>query len=152
MQTATGWHPEHGHILVLEREAMKQSTGFVKAEAIKKELDDKGRVALYINFDTDKATIRPDGMPVVDEIAKLLQNHRDIKLSIEGHTDSSGAAAHNRELSSHRAQSVVNALLTKNIEHDRLSASGFGAEKPVADNSTPEGRAKNRRVELVKVG
>jgi len=148
---ATGAFPTHGYVTVLEKEGMKQSVGFLDASAMKKALDADGRVALYINFDIDKATLRPDSQPVMDEINKLLTSNADLKLSIEGHTDNTGAAEHNRKLSAARARSVFGALVGLGIDPARLSSKGFGPDKPLASNTSEEGRATNRRVELVKM-
>jgi len=148
---ATGAFPTHGYVTVLEKEGMKQSVGFLDASAMKKALDTDGHVALYINFDIDKATLRPDSQSVMDEINKLLTANADLKLSIEGHTDNSGAAEHNRQLSTARARSVFGALVGLGIDPSRLSSKGFGPDKPLASNTSEEGRAKNRRVELVKI-
>ena len=151
VQVSTGAVPLHSYVLVVERAAMAQSVGLLKADQMKKEIDARGRVAVYINFDTDKAEIKPDSQPVIDEIAKLLQGDAALKLSVEGHTDNTGTAARNTTLSGERAQSVMNAMLGKGIAKERLSAKGYGQDKPLADNATDQGRAKNRRVELVKV-
>lgn len=151
VQVATGVIPPHGFVLVVERAAMAQSVGMLKADQMKKEIDARGRVAVYINFDTDKADIKPESQPVVDEIVKLLQGDGALKLSVEGHTDNTGTAARNQTLSGERAQSVVGAITGKGIAKERLSAKGFGQDKPLAENSTEPGRAKNRRVELVKI-
>lgn len=148
---ATGAIPTHGYVTVLEKEGMKQSVGFLDASAMKKALDTDGRVALYINFDIDKATLRPDSQAVMDEINKLLTSNPSLKLSIEGHTDSTGAPDHNRQLSTSRARSVLGALVGLGIDPTRLSSKGFGPDKPLADNTNESGRAKNRRVELVKM-
>lgn len=142
--------PPMGFVTVLEKQAMQSSLAFLDAAAMKKELDAKGRVALYINFDTDKATLRPDAQPVIEEIHKLLTQDGALKLSIEGHTDSTGGADHNRQLSGARARSVFGALVGLGVDPARLSSKGFGPDKPIADNATEDGRAKNRRVELVK--
>ncbi len=148
---ATGATPTHGYVTVLEKEAMKQSVGYLDASAMKKALDADGRVALYINFDIDKATLRPDSQAVIDEINKLLTANASLKLSIEGHTDSTGSADHNRQLSTARARSVLGALVGLGIEPARLTSKGFGPDKPLASNTSEEGRATNRRVELVKM-
>ncbi|MEO8002345.1 MAG: OmpA family protein [Arenimonas sp.] len=148
---ATGAIPIHGYVTVLEKEGMKQSLGFLDASAMKKALDADGHVALYINFDIDKATLRPDSQAVMDEINKLLTANADLKLSIEGHTDSTGSADHNRQLSTSRARSVLGALVGLGIDPARLSSKGFGPDKPISDNANEAGRAKNRRVELVKM-
>lgn len=141
----------HGYVVVLEREGMKQSVALLDAAAMKKEIDAKGRVALYINFDVDKATLRPDAQPTIDEINKLLAGDTALRLSIEGHTDNTGTPAHNQDLSAARARSVLGALVGLGIDPARLQSKGFGQDKPIADNGTEDGRAKNRRVELVKL-
>ncbi len=113
-------------------------------------LNKDGFIALYINFDTNKATIRPESKTIVDQIVKLLKENPGLKVSIEGHTDSTGTPVKNKKLSLERAQSVVNALTAAGVDKKRLSAVGWGQEKPVADNRSEEGKAKNRRVEIVK--
>lgn len=150
IQVSTGAIPLHGEVVAVERKAMESKLAILDAAAMKKKLDADGRVALYINFDTDKATLRPDAAPVIDEIAKLLQADPALKLSIDGHTDATGTAERNRVLSKERAEAVRAALLAKGIAEERLSAQGFGPDKPLADNGSEDGRAKNRRVELVK--
>jgi hypothetical protein len=149
--SAGGTVPLIGFVTVLEKQAMQSSLGFLDAAAMKKELDAKGRVALYINFDVDKATLRADAQPIIEEINKLLVADGSLKLSIEGHTDATGSADHNRQLSGARARSVFGALAGLGVDPSRLASKGFGPDKPIADNSTDDGRAKNRRVELVKV-
>lgn len=149
--SAGGTVPLIGFVTVLEKQAMQSSLGFLDAAAMKKELDAKGRVALYINFDVDKATLRADAQPIIDEINKLLVADGSLKLSIEGHTDATGGADHNRQLSGARARSVFGALVGLGVDPSRLASKGFGPDKPIAENSTDDGRAKNRRVELVKV-
>jgi OOP family OmpA-OmpF porin len=86
----------------------------------------------------------------VDEITKLLEKDPSLKLTIEGHTDNVGDSAHNKALSQQRADAVMGLLLAGGIVKDRLNAVGLGDAKPVADNQDDTGRAKNRRVELVK--
>ena len=152
VQVSTGGIPAHGEVAVLERKGMDSKLAFLDAAKMKQALDADGRVALYINFDTDKATLRPDAAPVIGEIVKLLQADPSLALSIDGHTDSTGTAERNRELSKQRAEAVRNALVALGIDAARLGAQGFGADKPLADNGDEAGRAKNRRVELVKQG
>lgn len=150
IEISTGSFPLHGFVVVLEKQAMAQSVGFLDASQMKKELDRAGRVALYVNFDTGKATLRPDANPTLAEIDKLLKQDARLKLSIEGHTDNTGNAQLNRDLSTARARSVLGALVGLGIDPARLASKGFGPDKPLADNATEDGRAKNRRVELVK--
>ena len=152
IQVSTGAIPPHGEVVVLERKGMDSKLAFLDAAAMKQKLDADGRVALYINFDTDKASLRPDAAPVIGEIVKLLQADPSLALSIDGHTDSTGTAERNRELSRLRAEAVRNALVALGTDGARLSAQGFGPDKPLAGNDDEAGRAKNRRVELVKQG
>ena len=116
------------------------------------ELSASGRVATQgIYFDTGSDRIRPESSPTLKEIAQMLSEHPDLKLTIEGHTDNVGAAATNQTLSEHRAEAVKQALITVyKVDSARLTASGFGSTKPATSNDTPEGRQANRRVELVK--
>ena len=134
-------------LTVLEKELMRQDvTASDMLEAINKD----GYIALDIHFDTGKATIQPESQPIVSQIVELLKQNPSLKLSIEGHTDNIGDAKSNKTLSENRAKTVMAALAATGISAGRLSAAGFGAERPVADNRTEDGRAKNRRVELVK--
>ena len=107
-------------------------------------------MALYLNFDPDKATLRPDAQPVLAEVLTLLQQSPDLRLAVQGHTDNTSTPAHNQQLSEGRARAVVAALTTQGTAPNRLSASGFGQTRPLADNATEAGRAQNRRVELVR--
>lgn len=150
IEVSTGVIPLHGFLVVLERKAMEQSVGLLDAAAMKQAIDTDGRVALHINFDVDKATLRPGAQPVVAEIGKLLAADPSLSLSIEGHTDNTGNREHNQTLSTARARSVLGALVGLGVDPARLSSKGFGQDKPVADNGTDAGRAENRRVELVK--
>jgi outer membrane protein OmpA-like peptidoglycan-associated protein len=107
-------------------------------------------MALYINFDTGKSNIKPESMGIIDQIAALLQAHPDLRLSIEGHTDNVGTPQSNKTLSQQRANSVMSAVAQKGIAANRMTAVGWGQEKPIADNRSEDGKAKNRRVEIVK--
>lgn len=122
----------------------------IKPAAIQAELQKAGRVAVYVNFDFDRATLRPDAAAVVAQVVAMLKADPSLKLAIEGHTDAMGLAAHNRALSAERAKAFVSALVAQGIAAERLTPAGFGPDKPVAGNDTSEGRAKNRRVELVR--
>ncbi len=138
-------------ITVLETKPFKNEMTIMPASQIKKQIDETGKAILYINFDTDKATLKPDGQEAVEEIVKLLHETPGLKLSIEGHTDNTGSAGSNKQLSLERAQTVMNSLISKNINKSNLKATGFGAENPMVSNDTEENKAKNRRVELVKM-
>jgi outer membrane protein OmpA-like peptidoglycan-associated protein len=134
-------------LTIVEKKAMVQDiTASVMLDALNKQ----DFMALYINFDTNKATIKPDSKPIIDQIVVLLRENPSLRVSVEGHTDGMGTPVKNKTLSQDRAQSVVNALISAGIDKKRLSAVGWGQEKPVADNRTEEGKAKNRRVEIVK--
>jgi outer membrane protein OmpA-like peptidoglycan-associated protein len=115
-------------------------------------LADKGRVATQgILFATGSDAVRPESGPTLKEIAGMLTEHPELKLTIEGHTDDVGDAAANQALSQARAEAVRKALASGyGVDAARLEAKGFGASKPAAPNSTAEGRAANRRVELVR--
>jgi outer membrane protein OmpA-like peptidoglycan-associated protein len=122
------------------------------AEEMQAAIDRDGRVAVYgILFDTDKDALRPGSGSVIEEVVKLLQSLPALRVEVQGHTDSQGTAAHNQELSTRRAQAVARALALYGIDAARLSAKGYGAERPLADNETEDGRARNRRVELVRL-
>jgi outer membrane protein OmpA-like peptidoglycan-associated protein len=124
----------------------------VDAAAMQKGLGEKGHVALYgIYFDTDKAVIKPESKPTLDEMAKLLNGQPQLKVFIVGHTDSQGAYDHNMTLSRQRAEAVANALVASyRVARGRLYTAGLGYLAPVASNHTEDGRALNRRVELVE--
>ena len=142
---------DHANLVVVDEQAMQQSVALVTADAMRTELAAKGHMALYIHFDTDQATIRSDGKPAIAEIATLLKKDATLKLTIEGHTDNSGDPKHNLALSRQRADAVVQTLVAGGIDSARLRAAGRGAAEPLADNKDEAGRAKNRRVELVKI-
>jgi outer membrane protein OmpA-like peptidoglycan-associated protein len=135
--------------IITEKQMQQEVTA--DASALADEINKTGHVAVYgIHFDTGKSDILPDSESTLTEIVKLTQHQPDLKLRVEGHTDNQGNAASNQTLSDKRAQSVVAWLTGHGVAASRLTAKGFGQTKPVADNSTDDGRAKNRRVELVK--
>jgi len=108
-------------------------------------------VSHAIQFDTGSDRLRPESINVIKEVAAALQKQPELKLRIEGHTDSTGDAAGNLDLSKRRAESVKGSLVKLGISADRLTTDGFGQTKPMAPNDTPQGRAENRRVEFVKI-
>lgn len=105
-----------------------------------------------INFDIDKATLRPESMGTLNQIVAVLNANPDLKFEIDGHTDNSGAAAHNLTLSQQRADAVKAQLVTMGVAAGRLTTKGLGDTKPMSPNDTPANKANNRRVEFVKVG
>jgi outer membrane protein OmpA-like peptidoglycan-associated protein len=115
-------------------------------------LDRDGRVATQgILFATGSDRIRPESTPTLKEIGKLLRDHPKLRIAIEGHTDSDGEEADNQNLSERRAAAVKSFLVQElEVNPDRLETAGFGESRPVADNTTPEGKQQNRRVELVR--
>lgn len=136
------------YLTIIEPKAMTQD---VKVGSLALDIETKGVATLYMNFDENKSDLKADGVEVVSQIVALMAGDPTLKLSIEGHTDNVGSEASNKKLSADRAQSVMRAVVAKGVAPTRLSAKGFGAEVAAADNRTEEGRAKNRRVELVKV-
>jgi flagellar motor protein MotB len=121
------------------------------ADALLEALDRDGQVAIYgILFDVDRADLRPGSGQVLDTIATILKADSALRLEVAGHTDSTGLAERNRELSLQRASAVVNALALYGIDRRRLTARGYGSDQPVAGNASEEGRQQNRRVELIK--
>ena len=122
------------------------------AQELEQQLKTNGRVKVYgIYFDFDSDQLRPESSAVLNEIAQVLINNPDWKLNVEGHTDNIGGDQFNMDLSLRRAQAVKQALVERyDIAPDRLSTEGFGATVPVTSNDTMEGRARNRRVELVR--
>jgi outer membrane protein OmpA-like peptidoglycan-associated protein len=119
---------------------------------LEQQLAAEKRVDVYgIYFDTASATLRPESEPVLVEIAGVLRQHKDWRLRIDGHTDSIGTPESNLELSQRRAESVKAALIARHgLTSDRFTTGGHGARVPKDTNDTPDGRARNRRVELVR--
>ncbi|MGD8305821.1 MAG: OmpA family protein [Ignavibacteria bacterium] len=146
-------------ISALSHGAAKDDPAIIKNIRIAKggvELYDKlitdGKIVTTgIRFDVNKASIKPESMGVINEIANLMNENPNIRLSVQGHTDSDGDDDSNQLLSEARAKSVKNALVELGIDESRLETKGFGEKNPVSDNTSPEGKAKNRRVEFVKL-
>lgn len=139
-------------VRVLEAKSMQTDMiEVIKADDMRSNLETKGSINLYgIQFDFDKDNVKGESKPTLDEIGKLLNDKPSLKLKIVGHTDNKGTADYNLALSSRRAANVSAALVGGyGIDPARLSSEGAGLSKPIASNETEEGRAKNRRVELV---
>jgi OOP family OmpA-OmpF porin len=114
-------------------------------------LQDGKIIANGIRFDVNKATLKPESMGVINEIAALMNEHPEINFSVEGHTDSDGDDAFNQTLSEQRAETVVSTLKKLGIDGSRMTSKGWGESKPIDSNATSEGKANNRRVEFVKI-
>jgi OOP family OmpA-OmpF porin len=123
----------------------------VKPESkVAKEIMEKGRTTLNVEFDFDKSTIKKNYYKDIDDLAAVMKEYPDVKIEIAGHTDSIGTAAYNKKLSQRRAHAIKKYMVEKSaIAADRLTAKGYGEDKPIASNKTKEGRQKNRRVEAV---
>jgi len=105
-------------------------------------------MASDILFDVDSAAVKPEAADQLAKVGDILAKYSDDRVRIEGHTDSSGSARHNEQLSLRRADSVKQVLLARGVQEKQITALGLGESKPEADNATAAGRAKNRRVEL----
>jgi OOP family OmpA-OmpF porin len=134
-------------IYIVQQEAMKQE---ITSNVMMDSLNATGHISLAINFDTGKSTIKDESKPIIDQMVELMKTNPELKVEIQGHTDNVGKPDANLKLSDERAHAVMQALLDAGIAQDRMTAKGYGDTRPVADNSTEEGRAMNRRVELVK--
>ena len=138
-------------LTIVEEADMKQEVELT-AGGLAEALNSKGSIALHnILFDTGRATIKPESAAALAVIGEVLKADAALKIEIQGHTDNVGAAAANLKLSQDRAAAVkAHIVQTHGIAADRMTTAGFGDTKPIEDNKTEEGRARNRRVELVK--
>jgi outer membrane protein OmpA-like peptidoglycan-associated protein len=137
-------------LLIVETKGLEQEV-VADALALKQGLAAEGKVALYgLYFDTGKAIVKPESEPTLVQMVKLLQQNAALKVFVIGHTDGTGTLEVNLKLSADRAAAVVAALVSRGIDAGRLRAAGVGPYNPVATNRTEEGKAKNRRVELVE--
>ena len=137
-------------VVVVEIGAMKQDV-VADAAALSASIATTGKAAVYgIYFDTGKSVVKPESTPALEEIVKLLKQNGSLTLYVVGHTDNAGALDYNLKLSADRADAVVKALVVRGIVASRLKGAGVGPYCPVASNHTEEGKAKNRRVELVE--
>lgn len=105
-------------------------------------------VLVGVNFEFDKSTLLPEAYPILEHSYETLKNNPDMKIEIQGHTDSKGSDEYNQKLSEQRAQAIYDYLIEEGIAPDRMITVGYGEQKPIADNSTEQGRAFNRRIEF----
>jgi len=139
------------YLKIVDEEGFKKSLTF-GPDQLREALEQDGKVLLYgILFDLDKASLKQESDKQLQHIVTLLANNPDLRLEIQGHTDNQGAPEYNMNLSQRRAESVNAYLALFGIDPSRLTAKGYGETQPVASNDTEDGRAKNRRVELVKI-
>jgi len=156
LETGASHLPNKDRVVVLldvvEAKPMEEKMVTVDAATMAKDIAATGRVALYgLYFDTDKADLKPESTPALDELGKFLKAQPNLKVYIVGHTDNVGVFDYNMSLSQRRAKSVVDRLVQAyGIGPDRLQAVGAGLIAPIAPNDDEAGRAKNRRVEIVK--
>jgi len=137
-------------ITIVETKPMRQDV-VADAAAMGRDITSTGKTVIYgVHFDTGKATIKPESEPALTEMAKLLQGTPALNVYIVGHTDSVGTLESNLKLSADRADAVVKALAAKGIAAGRMKAAGVGPYSPVSTNQTEDGKAQNRRVELVE--
>jgi outer membrane protein OmpA-like peptidoglycan-associated protein len=136
---------------IVEPKQREQKMVTVKADEMAKKISATGSVALYgIYFGFNKSELKPESQPTLEQIARLLKDDPKLKLLVVGHTDNVGAFSYNMDLSQQRADAVVHELAAQHgVDRSRLTPAGVSFASPVASNKSEEGRAKNRRVELV---
>jgi OOP family OmpA-OmpF porin len=134
-------------------EVSKFDIATASTDDIAKALKEDGKVVISggILFKTDSAKLEPNAADLVTRVAEAMKKHPDLKISVVGHTDNTGDYNYNIQLSERRAKAFANALIKEGVAADRLTAVGVGPQSPVATNDTAEGRAQNRRVELVLI-
>lgn len=152
----TGTKPVTPHfaVTIIKSQAMEtDKITLVEASEMEEALARDGKIAIYgIYFDLDKADIKPESQPQIDQLGALLKGKPGLKVIVVGHTDGKGAFDYNLGLSQRRAQAVADALVSRYaIEGGRIVPAGAGMVSPVASNHTEDGRAKNRRVEIVEL-
>ena len=139
-----------GGLIVGQEKGFVATASLLPASEMKKQLDTAGKVALQVNFATDKTEVLPDSLPQIEQVVQLLKNDPGLKLAINGHTDSTGEVHTTRCCLKVAPPRWRRRLTAKGIDAARLQSAGYGDSQPVADNDSAEGKAKNRRVELVK--
>jgi len=146
------WNGGEGYDLHIAEEKEMAQEVIADAKSMAQDISTTGKVAVYgIYFDFNKADVKPESDPVLKEIANLLRQNPKLNLYIVGHTDNIGSLAPNMNLSQRRAEAVLQVLVSEyGVDAKRLTSQGVGPLCPVVPNKTEEGRAKNRRVELVE--
>lgn len=144
-------HTAGGGWVVAETKPFQATAVILPAAELQQQLDATGKATIQVNFASGRAEILPESQPQIAQVLSLLQGNPTLRLAVNGHTDSTGDRTGNKSLSQDRAQTVVAALTAGGIAGERLQAAGFGQEQPIADNATEEGKARNRRVELIRL-
>lgn len=141
-----------GNYMDKQEQSMREAMAGVEAANVKRNMD-----TLAVTFKSDflfsvnSATLHPGAADEITRVAKVLNDYPQTNVTVAGYTDSTGTAAHNLKLSEERARAVKNALVDRGVLASRITTTGYGEKKPIADNSTPEGRQLNRRVEILIV-
>lgn len=135
-------------LYIIEIAPMEQ---VISASDLSKEINNTGKVTLYIQFETGKSDIKPESVPIIEQMAKMLNSNKQFKVFIVGHTDNAGTLEANLKLSEDRAKAVTSMLTSKfNVSPTQIMAKGVGPLAPIANNDSEDGRRLNRRVEMVK--
>jgi OmpA-OmpF porin, OOP family len=150
--SAEAFNEGRDYTLIIVENKLMEDEVTIDAAALNKGISETGKIAIYgIYFDSGKSVIKPESKSTIDEIVKMLEQNPKLKIFVVGHTDSDGSVESNMKLSSDRAAAVVKELTENGISASRLKSSGVGPYCPVESNHTEEGKAKNRRVELVEM-
>lgn len=135
-------------LVLMTIEGMKQE---IAANEMFETINSGRPLALYVNFETGKSVIKSESEHIVEELYQMMNENPTLHIVVEGHTDNVGNKASNQALSEQRATSLKSALVSKGIAPDKIKTVGLGQDQPLADNSTDDGRAKNRRIEIKKI-
>jgi outer membrane protein OmpA-like peptidoglycan-associated protein len=137
---------------ITDENAVKKAESKPAEKGVMQDFDAKGFIDIYgINFDIGKAIVKPESLPIVEQITSYMKEHPDLRIMIEGHTDNTGKDEMNMTLSDKRAASIKAEIIKGGIDAGRMETVGYGASKPIADNKTAAGRTQNRRVTIKKL-
>ena len=139
------------YTLVIAKSGDAPAGATAKRESLYDQITASGRVSLYFNFATGESTLSGESGKDLKKVLQLMEEHPELRLKIEGHTDNVGDEKRNQALSEMRANAIKSYLVTHGVASGRITAKGFGSSQPIASNKTEEGRLKNRRVDLVKL-
>ncbi|MCX7380217.1 MAG: OmpA family protein [Alphaproteobacteria bacterium] len=137
-------------VSVVEEKAYKAAVRPAPAETLRGALEGRGRTALFLSFDFDRPTLKPENAPILAEVVRLLRDWPSLRLLVENHTDNIGPRPRNLELAAARAAAVRDALAAAGADPARINVVGIGPDRPITDNATSEARARNRRTVLIR--